>query len=474
MKGRLRRRALVVGIYTVALLSLSREGVIPGDVLAERVLPIEEMKKSTVRIVCLKRVGATQQIMGNGSGFVVGEGKHVVTNWHVASCVTSGNALGIQVGQLQLLSAKVVQYSPRKDLAILEAERALNRSPVKLVTSDQVVDGQTVYTVGFPGAAQIVNENVSVSIAKGIISGRATLKETGVDLFQTDAAINPGNSGGPLFNEDGYVIGINTLKIVKSGVEALGWAIRVDELIPELKEAGITYQDGQQQTASTVTNQVGQQLTVDTVPASVGLQPVVNLAPSPWPKDSTLFFLTLGMGAAGATLVLFLFLRRGQPAEKVKVDRSQKTAQKPVPAPVSTRPEPGPTMPKTTPDNLAPYFTGPASSGTAQKPILRALDGHFRGNVLELTEEPLTIGRDPRSCQLVFPADMTDIGRKHCILRFDKRVQTFLLEDCGSTNGTFLRAGERLDPGRPQRLQPGDRFYLSNPMTMFEVNFAKP
>jgi pSer/pThr/pTyr-binding forkhead associated (FHA) protein len=129
---------------------------------------------------------------------------------------------------------------------------------------------------------------------------------------------------------------------------------------------------------------------------------------------------------------------------------------------------------KTTPDNLAPYYTGPASSGAVQKPILRALDGHFRGNEVELTEEPLTIGRDPHTCQLVFPANMTDIGRKHCILRFDKKVQTFLLEDCGSTNGTFLRNGKRIDPGRPQRLQPGDRFYLSNPMTTFEVNFVKP
>jgi hypothetical protein len=460
---------LVVVIHTVVLLSLLREGVIPGVVLAERMPPIEQMKQSTVRILCSTPGKAGVSV---GSGFVVGKGKHIVTNWHVANCVAQRGKVEVQLGQLQFVPANVVKLSERKDLAILEVEHTLNRPPVNLVTNDRVVEGQTVYAVGFPPAAQMRSENVNVSVTKGIISARVTSQQ-GVDQYQTDAAINPGNSGGPLFNEEGEVIGINTAKALTAAIvvgpngkptterlpvgEGIGWAVQVDELIPELKAAGVFYQ-------------VGQQPTTGAVPTPVEPQPVANLAPNPWPKDSTLFFLTLGLGAVGATLVLLLFLRRGQPAEKVKVNRSQKNP----PTPVSHKLEPGPTVPKTTPDNLAPYFTGPASSGVAQKPILRALDGHFRGNVLELTEEPLTIGRDPRTCQLVFPPNMTDIGRKHCILRFDKGVQIFLLEDCGSTNGTFLRTGERIDPGRPQRLQPGDRFYLSNPMTAFEVNFAKP
>ncbi|MBM4257053.1 MAG: FHA domain-containing protein [Deltaproteobacteria bacterium] len=174
----------------------------------------------------------------------------------------------------------------------------------------------------------------------------------------------------------------------------------------------------------------------------------------------------LGMLAAGTSLVLLLLLRRGQPAEKSKLSRPSK----PTPPSIRPVPEGGPTVAKTTPDNLAPYFTVPASSKGAQKPVLRALEGHFQGSVVELTDEPLTIGRDPRNCQLVFPPNMTEIGRTHCILGFDKTVQAFLLEDCGSTNGTFLRAGERIVPGSAKRLQPGEQFYLSNPMTTFEVN----
>jgi S1-C subfamily serine protease len=477
MKQGVRRRTLVVVIYTIASFSLLRAGIIPGNVLAERLPPIEQMKQSTVRLVCTKRVGAYQQTVGQGSGFIIGEGKYVVTNWHVASCATLGNELKIQVGQLELVPVTLIRRSEPKDLAILEVQRALNRPPVKLVTSDRVAEGQTVYALGFPGAAESQSEDIRVSITKGIISARTTRKKTAVDLYQTDAAINPGNSGGPLFNEDGHVIGINTLKALTAAVvvgadgkpaterlpvgEGIGWAVQVDELIPELQAAGITYQ-------------AGQQLTTNTGPVGVEPQPVTTSMTDPGLKDPTRSLLLLGMIAAGATLLGLLFLRRGQAGEKAKVDRSQKNPQRPAPATTPKRPEPNPALPKTTPDNLAPYFTGPASSGVASKPVLYALEGHFRGNVLELTEEPLTIGRDPRACQLVFPANMTDIGRKHCILRFDRVVQTFLLEDCGSTNGTFLRAGERIAPGRPKQLRPGDRFYLSNPTNTFEVNFAKP
>lgn len=478
MRQTVRKPKRVAMRRTIVLVIMLGSIFFPLGLRAERTPPIEQMKQSTVRIIC-----ATSTARGSGSGFVVGDGKHVVTNWHVADCVVKNGKISVQLGQLQFVPAKVVRLSEPKDLVILEVDRSLNRPPVKFVTSDHVKEGQTVYALGFPGAADEINEDVSVSIAKGIISARTTRKNTAVDLYQTDAAINPGNSGGPLFNEDGQVIGINTLKSLKNAIvlgadgkatterlpvgEGIGWAVRVDELIPELKEAGISYQDGKQQTASAVTASVEQQ-TVNTVAHTAG-QPVTNADPDSEVKSSTNLFLMLGVGTVGVLLALLLFQRRGQPAEKARVDAPRKNPPPPIANPSGAMPS----LPRTTPDNLAPYFTGPASSSTAQKPVLRALEGHFRGNVVELTEEPLTIGRDPRVCQLVFPANMTDIGRKHCIVRYDKKAHVFLLEDCGSTNGTFLRAGERIDPGRPQRLQPGERFYLSNPMTTFEVHFEK-
>ncbi|MBM4257054.1 MAG: trypsin-like serine protease [Deltaproteobacteria bacterium] len=254
MRQELRKPQSVVERKVIAILLMLGGAFLPVVVDAERIPPIEQMKKSTVRIIC-----ATDTSTGVGSGFVVGTGKHVVTNVHVISCIANKGKITVQIGQLQFIPAKVIQISERKDLVILETERALERPPVTLVTSDRVMDGQAVYALGFPPAAQMRSEDVTVSVTKGIISARTTSKE-GVDQYQIDAAINPGNSGGPLFNEDGHVIGINTAKALTAAVvlgadgkatterlpvgEGIGWAVQVNELLPLLKDTAIAYQTG--------------------------------------------------------------------------------------------------------------------------------------------------------------------------------------------------------------------------------------
>lgn len=65
--------------------------------------------------------------------------------------------------------------------------------------------------------------------SKGIVSGRRTLKELGIELIQTDAPVNPGNSGGPLINSEGEVLGIIALKIAAPGIEGLGFAISIND-----------------------------------------------------------------------------------------------------------------------------------------------------------------------------------------------------------------------------------------------------
>ena len=57
-----------------------------------------------------------------------------------------------------------------------------------------------------------------------------------VTAIQTDAAINPGNSGGALINSAGQVIGINSMKISKSSVEGMGFAIPSNEVVSIIKQ----------------------------------------------------------------------------------------------------------------------------------------------------------------------------------------------------------------------------------------------
>ena len=59
-------------------------------------------------------------------------------------------------------------------------------------------------------------------------------------LIQTDAAINPGNSGGALFNAQGEVIGINSVKMSTTGVEGMGYAISISSVKDIINELSTT------------------------------------------------------------------------------------------------------------------------------------------------------------------------------------------------------------------------------------------
>ena len=86
--------------------------------------------------------------------------------------------------------------------------------------------------IGNPGGLQL---NSSVTFGHiSALNREVTNSETGysINCIQTDAAINPGNSGGALVNMDGFVVGINSSKIVATGYEGLGFAIPSDLVQP--------------------------------------------------------------------------------------------------------------------------------------------------------------------------------------------------------------------------------------------------
>jgi len=196
--------------------------------------PIEGMKACTVRIICKNSLG----VSGTGSGVLVGNGNHVVTNNHVVACVDKGYELTVIQSREQRLGATILWKSEDKDLAVLQMNGTVGGAVPAFATSDQVQDADTVYALGFPGAADMSKESLfQVKTTKGIISAK-TLVE-GLKVYQTDASISGGNSGGPLFNEIGQVIGINFMKATRA--EGIGYAIQADELLPELDRLGIPY-----------------------------------------------------------------------------------------------------------------------------------------------------------------------------------------------------------------------------------------
>jgi len=159
-----------------------------------------------------------------GSGVIVDNAGHVVTNHHVIADATSIN---VQLADGRVTPATIVGRDPDTDLALLSIK--LSNLPVMpLGRSDQAHVGDEVLAIGNPLGLQ-------QTVTHGIISatGRSQLGVATFESFiQTDAAINEGNSGGALVNTRGELIGINTAVVAKNmdatGVEGIGFAIPVN------------------------------------------------------------------------------------------------------------------------------------------------------------------------------------------------------------------------------------------------------
>jgi len=157
-----------------------------------------------------------------GSGVIVDDTGHIITNYHV---VSGSVEIAVQLADGRTAAAKVVGTDPDTDLAVLQID--LRRLPVmKLGRSDRLAVGDVVLAIGNPFG------RLAQTVTHGIVSatGRADLGvATYEDFIQTDAAINEGNSGGALVNTRGELIGINTAVLGKEqGAEGLGVAIPVD------------------------------------------------------------------------------------------------------------------------------------------------------------------------------------------------------------------------------------------------------
>lgn len=119
----------------------------------------------------------------------------------------------------------------------------------------------------------------------------------------------------------------------------------------------------------------------------------------------------------------------------------------------------------------------PGAGGRAvPSPMLRGVSGLYAGQTFALTRTPqspggvsLTIGRDPKSCNIVFPPDTPGVSSSHCSVRFDPQTDGFLLTDLGSSYGTFLGGGKKLAAQVPERLTAGDSFYLADGGNRFVV-----
>jgi S1-C subfamily serine protease len=132
--------------------------------------------------------------------------------------------------------------TPGKDVAILKIE-ANNLPTVELESDQSVTPGDRLIPLGYPGAAELVeNQIIEPSMTGGVLSARLPM-DGGWEVFQTDAAISSGNSGGPVFNENGKVIGVATFGKVDSEtgaqIQGANFVIPMDVVEEFLKDADV-------------------------------------------------------------------------------------------------------------------------------------------------------------------------------------------------------------------------------------------
>jgi serine protease Do len=162
-----------------------------------------------------------QQQRGMGSGMILDQQGHVLTNFHVVRDV---DEIKVTLADKRSFTAKIVGTDPKTDVAVLQLEGHVpaDLPTITLGNSDALKVGNLVLAIGAPfGLTQTVTQ--------GIISATGR-SEIGVadyeDMLQTDAPINPGNSGGPLVNTRGEVIGMNSAIASSVGQYAgVGFAI---------------------------------------------------------------------------------------------------------------------------------------------------------------------------------------------------------------------------------------------------------
>jgi serine peptidase DegS len=156
-----------------------------------------------------------------GSGVIVDESGHIVTNHHV---IAKADSIRVQLEDGRVADAHIVGRDPDTDLAVLKVDLA-QLPVVSFGRSDLLRVGDVVLAIGNPiGLTHTVTHGIVSAVHRPQL-GIAPLE----DFIQTDAPINFGNSGGALIDSSGALVGINTAIVAKNlGVEGIGFAIPVD------------------------------------------------------------------------------------------------------------------------------------------------------------------------------------------------------------------------------------------------------
>lgn len=180
-----------------------------------------------------EEVALQQASLGSGVLYEqVGKKARIITNYHV---IDQADAIKVVLSNGEAREATIVGKDQISDIAVLEIEAKGNETYAEIGDSSKLRWGETILAIGNPLGLDGSLTRGIVSRLNGIIP--VSLNQDGVydweqEVIQIDASINSGNSGGALVDLNGRVVGINSMKIADYGVEGIGFAIPMNNVMP--------------------------------------------------------------------------------------------------------------------------------------------------------------------------------------------------------------------------------------------------
>ena len=236
--------------------AVSSAGSQPGTVIVNNKDDVNVITAASVKaspsVVTIKATSGSDG--GTGSGIILDNDGHILTNTHVVTLdgKTANATIEVRTSDGRVLKAKIVGTDPLSDLAVIKVDNPSGLTPATLGDSSKLNVGDTAVAIGSPlgltgtvtdGIVSTLNRTISVASSAAPKEGADNSESDGeggfqfappdggqsqstsnqgsisLNVIQTDAAINPGNSGGALVNSKGEVIGVN-VAIASAGGES--------------------------------------------------------------------------------------------------------------------------------------------------------------------------------------------------------------------------------------------------------------
>lgn len=192
---------------------------------------ITENLNATVLVIGKKAgdvVTRNEVPVGMGSGVIISDEGHFITNHHVIEDAEEIVVLVYNEEDRNEYKTEVIGIDEIMDIAVLKIVADKMPKFERATWGDNPMPGDDIYMIGHP-------QGMIWSVSRGIVSHEKRYANSPWQrLIQSDSLIMPGNSGGPMFDDKGHLVGINTLLVPSRdnmNTQAWGMSIHVEDVM---------------------------------------------------------------------------------------------------------------------------------------------------------------------------------------------------------------------------------------------------